>query len=45
MHQTILPFRIDIPQAQIDDLKERLANTRPTNRRARGGVGEYRGIT
>jgi pimeloyl-ACP methyl ester carboxylesterase len=25
---TITPFKIDIPQAQIDDLKERLANTR-----------------
>ena len=28
MDQTIFPFRIDIPLAQIDDLKERLANTR-----------------
>jgi pimeloyl-ACP methyl ester carboxylesterase len=25
---TITPFKIDIPQAQIDDLKDRLANTR-----------------
>jgi epoxide hydrolase len=28
MDQTIFPFRIDIPQAQIDDIKERIANTR-----------------
>jgi pimeloyl-ACP methyl ester carboxylesterase len=42
MHQTILPFRIDIPQAQIDDLKERLANTRWSDESP--GEGWSRGV-
>ena len=28
MNQPITPFKVDIPQAQLDDLKTRLANTR-----------------
>ena len=28
LKMAIVPFKIDIPQAQIDDLKARLANTR-----------------
>jgi pimeloyl-ACP methyl ester carboxylesterase len=31
MKQSINPFKIDIPQAQLDDLKARLANTRWPN--------------
>ena len=31
MKQSIKPFKIDIPQAQLDDLKARLANTRWPN--------------
>jgi pimeloyl-ACP methyl ester carboxylesterase len=28
MHETIRPFRLDVPQADLDDLRERLARTR-----------------
>ena len=28
MHKTIRPFRLDVPQADLDDLRERLARTR-----------------
>lgn len=40
--QDIRPFRIDIPQAQLDDLRERLANTRWPDELP--GVGWSRGV-
>jgi pimeloyl-ACP methyl ester carboxylesterase len=42
MHKTIFPFQIDIPQAQLDDLKERLANTRWSDESP--GEGWSRGV-
>jgi hypothetical protein len=40
--QAVRPFRIDIPQAQLDDLKARLANTRWPDELP--GVGWRRGV-
>ncbi|GAA2897612.1 epoxide hydrolase [Streptosporangium fragile] len=41
-HEGIRPFRIDIPQAQLDDLRARLANTRWPDELP--GVGWSRGV-
>jgi hypothetical protein len=39
----IRPFRIDVPQTDLDDLRERLAG--PTSCRAGGGAGACRSDT
>jgi epoxide hydrolase len=38
----IRPFRVDVPQADLDDLRERLARTRWPDEL--GGVGWSRGV-
>jgi epoxide hydrolase-like protein len=40
--QAVRPFRIDIPQAQLDELRARLANTRWPDELP--GVGWSRGV-
>ena len=43
MSEEIRPFRVDIPQADLDDLRERLSRTRwPARRRGRAGARRAR---
>ena len=42
----VLPFRIDIPQDDLDDLRDRLARTRwPISYRVSAGAAAYRSTT